>query len=355
VSRLDSLRIGLGTREIGRFLVSNMSNVRYLSGFSGSTAAMLVDPERATLVTDFRYKEQAEGEVYDGIVVEIDTREALTAIIDMLSGFNGRIGFESASLSYALYEKLANSLEASLVPVEAAIETLRQVKDESEIEKIARAVEIADEVFVEILGEIRPGVSEVDIAARIDFLLRKKSSQIPAFETIVASGEHSSLPHAKPTFRKISAGDLVEMDYGAIWEGYCSDMTRTVVVGKASERVVEIYDIVRTANERAISGVQAGIKASDVDAIARGYIEEKGYGEQFGHGLGHGVGLDIHEGPRLSRKDDTVLAPGMVVTVEPGIYIPGWGGVRIEDMVVVEDRGCRVLTSSDKALIEVGT
>jgi Xaa-Pro aminopeptidase len=351
---LDNLYEDLKTRQIDRFLVSNISNVRYLSGFSGSTAAMLVGTDGATLVTDFRYREQAEGEVYRGIKVEIDTRDALTAIIDMLTDFEGKIGFESASLTYAVFEKLQNSLKASLVPVEAAVELLRQVKDESELASIARAVDISDEVFAEVVGEIKPGLTEVDIAARIDFLLRKKSSQIPAFETIVASGEHSSLPHAKPTTRVIREGDLVKMDFGAIWDGYCADITRTVVVGKASQRVREIYDIVLAANEKAISGVRAGVKGSDVDAIARGYITEKGFGEEFGHGLGHGVGLEIHEGPRFSRKDDTLLRPGMVATVEPGIYVPGWGGVRIEDIVVVEDGGCKVLTSSEKALMEVG-
>jgi len=355
VSRLDNLHEDLKTRQIDRFLVSNISNVRYLSGFSGSTAAMLVGTDGATLVTDFRYREQAEGEVYRGVRVEIDTRDALTAIIDMLTDFEGRIGFESASLAYAVFEKLQNSLKASLVPVETAVELLRQVKDESELASIAKAVDISDEVFAEVVGEIKPGLTEVDIAARIDFLLRKKSSQIPAFETIVASGEHSSLPHAKPTTRVIREGDLVKMDFGAIWDGYCADITRTVVVGKASQRVREIYDIVLAANEKAISGVRAGIKGSDVDGFARGYITEKGYGEEFGHGLGHGVGLEIHEGPRFSRKDDTILRAGMVATVEPGIYIPGWGGVRIEDIVVVEDEGCKVLTSSEKALMEVGT
>jgi Xaa-Pro aminopeptidase len=354
VKRLDKLNEHLRTKQIDKFLVSNISNVRYLSGFSGSTAAMLVEPDGATLVTDFRYREQAEGEVYRGIRVEIDTREALTAIIDMIKGFEGKVGFESASLTYGVYEKLQNSLKAGLVPVEASVELLRQVKDESELATIAKSVDIADEVFAEIVTEIKPGLTEVDLAARIDFLLRKKSSQIPAFETIVASGEHSSLPHAKPTTRVIREGDLVKMDFGAIWDGYCSDITRTVVVGKASKRVHEIYDIVLAANEKAIAGVRAGIKGSDVDAVARDYITEKGYGEEFGHGLGHGVGLEIHEGPRFSRKDDTVLKPGMVATVEPGIYIPGWGGVRIEDIVVVEDGGCKVLTSSEKTLIEVG-
>ncbi|MFH1313557.1 MAG: Xaa-Pro peptidase family protein [Candidatus Eisenbacteria bacterium] len=355
MSRLDNLYKDLKARQIDKFLVSNISSVRYLSGFSGSTAAMLVGPDGATLVTDFRYREQAEDEVYGGIRVEIDTRDALAAITGMLSDFEGRLGFESASITYAIFEKIRDNLKASLVPVEASVELLRQVKDESELASIAKAVDISDEVFAEVVGEIKPGMTEVDIAARIDFLLRKKSSRTPAFETIVASGEHSSLPHAQPTTRVIRKGDLVKMDFGAVWDGYCADITRTVVLGKASKRVHEIYDIVLAANEKAISGVRAGVKGSDVDGIARGYITEKGYGEEFGHGLGHGVGLDIHEGPRFSRKDDTVLRSGMVATVEPGIYIPGWGGVRIEDIVVVEDDGCRVLTSSEKTLMEVGT
>jgi Xaa-Pro aminopeptidase len=316
---------------------------------------MVVDHDRAVLITDFRYREQAEGEVYRGIEIEIDTRDALSAAMDIIGDFKGSLGFESASLTYASYEKTGAKLAAKMVPVEGAIEALRQIKDEGEIASIAKAAEVADYVFDEIVKELKPGITEVDVAARIDFLLRKRSSNVTSFSTIAASGEHSSLPHASPTTRVIREGNLVKMDFGAIWDGYCSDITRTVVVGKASEKVREIYDIVRGANEAAIAGIKAGIKGSDADRLARQYIEDKGYGENFGHGLGHGVGLEVHEAPRLSKKNEDELKAGMVTTVEPGIYIPGWGGVRIEDMVVVEDQGCRVLTSATKGLMEVGS
>jgi Xaa-Pro aminopeptidase len=354
VKRLEALAQSVHEHKIDKFIITNIFNVRYLSNFSGSTAVMIVDRDSAVLVTDFRYKEQAEGEVYRGVEVRIDTRDALTAVMDMLSEVGGRVGFEAASMTYGSYEKLKDKLKAEVVPIDGAVEGLRKAKDDSEIATIAKAVEIADAVFGEIVGEIKPGMTEVDLAARIDFLLRKKSSEVPSFETIVASGEHASLPHAKPTQRVIREGDLVKMDFGAIWDGYCSDLTRTVVVGKASEKVREVYEIVRTANERAVSGTRAGVKGSEVDALARDYITEKGYGENFGHGLGHGVGLEVHEEPRLSKKNDKPLEPGAVVTVEPGIYIPGWGGVRIEDMVVVEEDGCRLLTSATRDLLEVG-
>ncbi len=355
VNRLERFRQDLRERQIERFLITNIYSVRYLSGFSGSTACMLVDSQKAVLITDFRYREQVEGEVYRGIKIEIDTRDALTAAMDMIGDSKDSLGFEAGSMTYASYQKLGGKLAAKLVPVEGSIEALRQIKDDGEIASIAKAAQIADSVFAEIVGDIKPGMSEVDIAARLEFLLRKKSSNMPAFDTIAASGEHASLPHASPSTRVLREGDVLKMDFGAIWDGYCSDITRTVVVGKASDKVREIYGIVRTANEKAISGIRAGLKCSDADRLAREYIEEKGYGENFGHGLGHGVGLEVHETPRLSKKTDDPLRTGMVATVEPGIYIPGWGGVRIEDMVVVEDDGCRVLTSATKDLLEIGS
>jgi Xaa-Pro aminopeptidase len=238
--------------------------------------------------------------------------------------------------------------------MEGLIESLRKIKDSGEISSIAKAVAAGDAVFAEIVKEIRPGMPEVELAARIDFLLRRRSTDVPPFKTIVASGERSSLPHATPTDRQIGMGDLVKMDFGASLEGYCSDLTRTVVMGKASERQREVHQIVLDAQLRAEAGIRAGVKGNEADGLARQHIESKGYGERFGHSLGHGVGLEIHEEPRLSQKNESPLEPGMVVTVEPGIYIPGWGGVRIEDMIVVEDGSCRVLTSAPKDLIEVG-
>jgi Xaa-Pro aminopeptidase len=209
-------------------------------------------------------------------------------------------------------------------------------------------------VFDLVTKEIKPGMTEVELAARIDFLLRRRSTDVPPFKSIVASGERASLPHATPTERIIRKGDLVTMDFGASVDGYCSDLTRTVVVGKASDKQREVYDVVLEANLKAEAGIRAGVKGSEADGLARRHIESKGYGERFGHSLGHGVGLEVHEEPRLSLKNDKPLEKGMVATVEPGIYIPGWGGVRVEDIVVIESDGCRVLPRADKRLIEIG-
>ncbi len=351
--RLERLVNHLSEINVKRFVVTNMSNIRYLSGFSGSTAGMIVGDGIAVLITDFRYKEQAEQEVEKGIEVKVDTRDVITVVCDMLNGFEGNTGFESAYLSYQAYLKIRQKVKGDLVAIEDAVERFRRVKDQSEIECIEKAVRIADEVFDDIIGELRPGATEVEIAGRLDYMLRMKSGEVPAFDTIVACGEHASLPHARPGFRRVASGDMVKMDFGAIWQGYRSDLTRTVVVGKPSEKLREIYQIVLEANQKAIEGIRPGLRACEVDGLARGVIEKAGYGENFGHSLGHGVGLDVHESPRLSSKNEQYLEPGNVLTIEPGIYIPGWGGVRIEDMVVVTEDGCKVLTAAPKNLIEV--
>ena len=354
MSRLNRFIDFMRQEGVEKFIITNITNIRYLSGFAGSTACLLIDRSGGTLVTDFRYKEQAEGEVWRGIKVKVDKRDALVATIDLIGDFKGNVGFEALSLTYGSYRRLGERLKAKLLPFDDAVETFRRVKDQAELASIRRAVDIADAVFAEVIEKIEPGMTEVDLAAEIDFLIRKKSQDVPAFETIVASGPHASLPHARPTSRVITEGDVVKMDFGAVWDGYCSDSTRTVVVGKASERVREVYEIVLGANKTAIEGIRAGMKASEADALARQYIESRGYGEHFGHSLGHGVGLEVHEAPRLSAKNDSPLEAGNVVTIEPGIYIPGWGGVRIEDVVVITESGCDVLTSAPKELIEVG-
>lgn len=359
MKRIEAVSSEMAKRGLAGLVVSNIYNVRYLSGFSGSTAMMLIVGDKATLVTDFRYKEQAEGEVFGGIEIKIDTREALKAICDMVGEVKGKTGLEAGTLTYSAYDKLRAAAREA-VPAEPGdsssglIGDLRKVKDESEIASLGKAAVIADGVFADIVKEIKPGMTEVGVAAKIDYMLRMKSSEVPSFKTIVASGEHSSLPHASPSMRVIKKGDLLTMDFGAIWDGYCSDLTRTVVVGKASEKAKEIYGIVLEAQMAAIDGIKAGMACAEVDALARDIIEAKGYGENFGHGLGHGLGLEVHEGPRLSKKSEETLVPGMVTTVEPGIYVPGWGGVRIEDDVVVKDGGCDNLTGASKELIEVG-
>lgn len=354
MTRLERIYEEMGRRNLSRLIVSNQFNVRYLSGFTGDTGWLIVQPGSASLITDFRFEEQAGQEAYSGVQVVIDKRDVLTASCDTLAKVEGKIGFESQSLAYAAFEKLARAVQAELVPVEGLVEALRKIKESDEIVSLAKAVGVGDAVFAEIVKEIREGMAEVEIAARIDYLLRRRSTDVPPFKTIVASGERSSLPHATPTERRIGKGDLVKMDFGASLGGYCSDLTRTVVMGKASERQREIHQIVLEAQIKAEAGIRAGIKGSEADGLARQHIEAKGLGERFGHSLGHGVGLEIHEEPRLSQKNEAPLEPGMVATVEPGIYIPGWGGVRIEDMVVVEDGACRVLTSASKRLIEIG-
>jgi Xaa-Pro aminopeptidase len=354
LARLDRLYAEMGSRNLARFVVSGQHNVRYLSGFTGDTGWLLVEPGSAGLITDFRYEEQAAQEVYPGVKVVTDKRDVLAASCEALAAVGGKIGFEAGSLTFAAYEKLAAAVSAELAPYAALLEGYRAVKDTGEIASVARAVEASDAVFAEIVKEIRPGMTEVELAARLDFLLRVRSTDVPPFKTIVASGERGSLPHATPTGKAIRKGDLVTMDFGASVEGYCSDITRTVVMGKASDKQREVYQTVLEAQLRAEAGIKAGVKGSEADGLARQHIESKGYGERFGHSLGHGVGLEIHEEPRLSQKNENPLEAGAVVTVEPGIYIPGWGGVRIEDMVVVEEGGCRVLTSANKQLVEIG-
>lgn len=354
MSRLSRVQQEMATRGLTRLLVSNSLSVRYLSGFTGDTGWLLVSPDSADLVTDFRFEEQAGQEVGAGVKVVIDKRDVLTASCDFLSKVEGRIGLEAGSLTFAAYQKLAQAVNAELVGLEGFVEAHRKIKDAEEIAAIARAVEVTDTVFVEILKEIRPGMSEVDLAARMDFLVRRRSTDVAPFKTIVASGERASLPHATPTEKVIRQGDLVKLDFGASVDGYCSDLTRTVVMGKANDRQREIFGIVLEAQLKAEAGIKAGLKGSEADALARQHIESKGYGERFGHSLGHGIGLEVHEEPRLSQKNESLLEEGMVTTVEPGIYIPGWGGVRIEDDVVVEAGGCRVLTKATKQLVELG-
>ena len=354
MDRLKRFRERMAATELDGFVVSNIYNVRYLSGFSGSTAVLFVTIEEATLITDFRYEEQARGEVHEGVDVKVDKRDALTAIGDMLDVFPGKVGFEAGSLAFGSYEKLNARANGNLLALEGMPEKLRAVKDPGELECIERAAGIADRVFTAICGDLKPGMTEIEAAARIDYLLMTYAGDPSAFRTIVAAGERGALPHAHPSSREISEGDFVTMDFGAVCDGYCSDITRTVVMGEPSGRQVEVYDIVLAAQLNAIAGIKAGMTGKEADALARELISERGYGEQFGHGLGHGIGLEVHESPRLSFKNEDTLFPGMVVTVEPGIYIPGWGGVRVEDDVVVEEGGCRLLTSSEKGLLRLG-
>jgi len=346
VKRLQGL---FDVNGVDAFYVTAPENRYYLSGFSGTSGALLLCRNNSYLITDFRYTSQASQECPGFEIIEAPGNgiEALAGLCrkDHVS----QLGCEGDNLTYAQFQALRQVLTSvELKPVSGVVEGLRLHKDAYELRCIEEAVRIADRAFARITAIIRPGVSEVEIALELEFLIRRLGADGIGFATIVASGTRSALPHGVASAKIIEAGDLVTLDFGAVYRGYHSDITRTVAVGQGTPRQEDIYNIVLEAQMSAIAAVKAGVRTSEVDRAARDIIKKNGYGDYFGHGTGHGLGLNIHEGPRLSAKDDTVLQAGMAVTVEPGIYLPGWGGIRIEDTVLVENGGRRVLTRSPK-------
>lgn len=354
-NRIEALRAALDAAGLEAMLVASGVNRRYLSGFTGTAGALLFTPRGQYLLTDFRYVTQAPLQAVDYEVVEhapdmMDTVKALLAEAGVT-----RLGFEERHVSYADWSSWSKALApVELVPVDGLPEKLREKKDDDEIAVIREAAKLADAAYAHILHFVRPGVTELDLAAELESFMRKNGATGPSFDTIVASGERSAMPHGVASDRKLQSGEFVTFDFGALYRGYCSDLTRTIVVGEATDRHREIYGIVLEAQEHALANIRPGMTGREADALTRDVITRYGYGEFFGHGTGHGIGLEIHEAPRLSQRSDTVLEPGMVVTVEPGIYIPGFGGVRIEDDVVVTESGIHVLTSSPKAFFATG-
>ena len=350
--RVGKLREKLSQYELENLLVTDILNVRYLSGFTGSYAALLVTEEDVFLLTDFRYVEQVKQEC-PGVTLEIVERSWLPGVHQLAERMHIRsIGFEANALDYADWQTLSGSLPfTQLVPVsENPISELRMVKDAGELESIREAVRIADRTYEHVSGIIRPGISERDIAIAIECFMRKSGAEKEGFGTIVAAGARSALPHGKPTDARIREGEIVLMDFGCVWNGYHSDITRTNVIGLPDARQEEIYGIVLEAQSKAMQAIRPGILGRDIHAVAADYIASKGYGERFGHGLGHGLGLDIHDAKILSSQSNIALERNMVVTVEPGIYIPGWGGIRIEDDIVVTETGAEILTKSPRSL-----
>jgi len=354
-NRIEALRAALDAAGLEAMLVASGVNRRYLSGFTGTAGALLFTPRGQYLLTDFRYVTQAPLQAVDYEVVEhaqdmMDTVKALLAEAGVT-----RLGFEERHVSYADWSSWSKALApVELVPVDGLPEKLREKKDDDEIAVIREAAKLADAAYAHILHFVRPGVTELDLAAELESFMRKNGATGPSFDTIVASGERSAMPHGVASDRKLQSGEFVTFDFGVLYRGYCSDLTRTIVVGEATDRHREIYGIVLEAQEHALANIRPGMTGREADALTRDVITRYGYGEFFGHGTGHGIGLEIHEAPRLSQRSDTVLEPGMVVTVEPGIYIPGFGGVRIEDDVVVTESGIHVLTSSPKAFFATG-
>lgn len=356
-TRLDKLRSRMGELGLNAILITQADNRRYISGFTGSTGVLLVTAGSAYFITDFRYYEQVAQQSPEFTLVKQTTsfKDALLQAV-RLSGAKS-IAFESRDVSVGLYQDMVEALRGSrkkpvagLVPAADVVEPLRMVKDEGEIAAIARAAAVTDAALAGALPSFAPGMTEKQAAWEIERRMRDMGAQGVAFELIVASGPNSALPHARPSDRPLQQGEPIVIDIGARVDGYCSDMTRTITLGKPTAKFRRIYDIVLKAQMAALQAVKAGALDKDMDAVARDIISEAGYGKKFGHSLGHGVGLFIHEGPRLSPlvQEPKPLQPGMVVTIEPGIYLPGWGGVRIEDLVVVTENGMRDLSASPK-------
>ncbi|ACV63473.1 peptidase M24 [Desulfofarcimen acetoxidans DSM 771] len=349
INRINAVRKLLNKAALDAIVVINPGNRLYLSGFTGTSGILFIDARRAILLTDFRYREQAAAQAPDYEIITFTGlfTEKLLEFITPSKSY--RLACEGDYITYKQFIAIKESLQDITVhPVNEFVEALRLVKDNTEINKIGRAVKIADDAFANILPLIKPGVSEIELALELEFFMRRAGAEKAAFTFIVASGTRSSMPHGVASEKLIKPGELLTMDFGAVYQGYHSDITRTVLIGTSTAKQSEIYRIVLEAQIAALAAVRSGIKASEVDKAARDIIASYGYGENFGHSTGHGLGLNIHENPRLAAKDETILLPGMVVTIEPGIYIPDWGGVRIEDTVVVEENGCQILTRSPK-------
>ncbi|WP_332646700.1 M24 family metallopeptidase [Lysinibacillus sp. 54212] len=349
--KLTKLRQALMDQGLHAILITNEFNRRYMTGFTGTAGVAIVSQKDAVFITDFRYTEQANAQIKDfrivqhgaSIAAEVGNQVALMGI--------EKIGFEKDAMTYGQYELYKDAVKADLVPVSGLIEKIRLIKTSEEINIIKVACEIADHAFSHILDFIQPGKTELEVSNELEFFMRKQGATSSSFDIIVASGVRSALPHGVATDKIIEKGDFVTLDFGALYNGYISDITRTIAVGQPSEKLIEMYNVVLESQLLALEKVGPGMTGIQADAVARDYLTSKGYGEAFGHSTGHGIGLEVHEGPGLSFRSDTVLEQNMVVTIEPGVYLPGIGGVRIEDDILITENGNERLTHSTKELI----
>ena len=350
--RLEKLKLKLKEADLDGILITKKENYMYISGFTGTYAYLVITQNNAVLLTDFRYANQAKDEAKFFEIIEYEGR-LLDALNNVIASNNIKnLGFEENVITYKTYVEMKKNLKVEkLKPVDGMVEDIRIIKDAKEIVIIKKAVKIADDAFLHILNYIKPGVSECEIALELEHYMKKEGAKGTSFETIVASGYRSVLPHGTASNKKIENNEAVTLDFGAIYENYCSDMTRTVFVGKPKEELYKIYNIVLEAQKTSVEGAKKGFTGKEIDSIARDIIDKNGYGKNFGHGLGHGVGLEVHEKPSISKRGDIIMKNGMVVTIEPGIYVENLGGVRIEDMVVIDHDTPIVLTKSSKELI----
>lgn len=357
-ARVEKLRWMLNEQGLDGILITQPQNSLYLSGFGPSVqpdeieGTLLITGDDSILMTDFRYLEQAEREAPEFRLLEVERgdegiAQALPGLLEEVG--SKRVGFEAEHLTFARYERWANASEGSeWAATSGLVEEMRAIKDGDEIEVIRKAVTLADATFAHLREYVRPGLTEREVAWEAEVYMRQHGAEKIAFDLIIAGGPNGALPHATTTERALREGEPVVIDMGARVEGYHSDLTRTIYLGEPDARFQEIYALVRRAQESALEGIRAGMKGKEADGLARQVIEEAGYGQYFGHGLGHGVGLAVHERPRATKTSEEELQPGMIFTVEPGIYISRWGGIRIEDMVVVREEGVEVLSRASK-------
>lgn len=348
--RIDKIRRKLVEKELESIIVKSLPNIYYLSGLTSADATLFITMDKIYLLTDFRYLEQAAREAENYEILRVDNN--LVEILEELSKGLRTIGIEEDTISWKDYRRMQKAFSGrNLLDASDILKEIRQVKEQAEIEIIRQAIKITDLAFDQILGRIAPGVTEEEIGLELEFSLRKMGASGKSFDFIVASGERSAMPHGEASAKKIKFGEQLTLDFGAKYKWYCSDLTRTVFVGEPEAKHRKIYDIVLEAQQAALEVIKPGLSGKEVDALAREVISKAGYGEYFGHGLGHSLGLEIHETPLFNPKETKILEPGMIMTVEPGIYIPDWGGVRIEDVVIVTNYGVEVLTQSPKQFI----
>ncbi|WP_025784732.1 Xaa-Pro peptidase family protein [Sporosarcina sp. D27] len=348
--KLTKLRELLVEKDLDALFVTSGYNRRYMTGFTGTAGVAIISNDDAVFITDFRYMEQAADQIKDFRIVQHEKTiiEEVAQQVEQMKV--KRLGFEKEDLTFGMYELYKSKVTAELIPTAGLVEKLRIIKTPEELEVLKQAAKIADDAFTHICGFIKAGMTELEVANELEFFMRKQGATSSSFDTIVASGIRGALPHGVATDKKIETGELVTLDYGALYNGYISDITRTVAVGEPSEKMREIYEITLAAQKLAVEGIKPGMTGIQADAIARDHIASKGYGEAFGHSTGHGIGLEVHEAPGLSFRSETVLEPNMTVTAEPGIYLPGIGGVRIEDDLVITENGCERLTHCTKEL-----
>ncbi|MGY4690252.1 M24 family metallopeptidase [Salibacterium sp. K-3] len=352
--KVENVREQLHGLEADAVMIDSPANRRYISGFTGTAGAVLITREQAYFITDFRYTAQAESECPAFDVVR-QTSSVYEKAGELLKKEQASVlVFEKDHVSYAAYEALKRHTSAELKPMSGMVENIRLIKNEDELEVLQQAVDIADDAFEHIAAYIKPGIREIDVSNELEFFMRRQGAVSSSFDIIAASGSRSALPHGIASNKKIQKGELLTLDFGAYFQGYCSDITRTVAVGEPPSRLREIYQVVYEAQLKAVEEIKPGMTGAEADATARDHIVKHGFGEYFGHGLGHGLGMEVHEGPRLSPKSDKVLEPGMVVTVEPGVYIPDTGGTRIEDDIVLTENGADILSKSPKELMILG-